>query len=118
MIADLAAGADTLSPIEKDVVLIRVANELEDYLDAGILFCANSEDRLSRLARIADHHITLARRLGHPDLAGELSRAFDANLAGSVPAGVLSPSGHSRLRIPRSFRRKYTATLRAYLARH
>jgi len=119
IINQLPARVDSLAPADRLVVLIRLANELEDYLDGGVLFCANSEARLARLMRIADDHVTLAQRLGQPALAEELSRAFAGNGTGPVPAGVRNRSGHSRLRVPRSYGRRYVARLRSYLtARH
>jgi (p)ppGpp synthase/HD superfamily hydrolase len=116
VIAGLPARAAILSPLDQRVVLIRLANELEDYLDGGVLFCANSAARVARMARVANDHLVLARRLGHPDLADELSQAFAMNAAGSIPSGLRSKSGHSRLRIPRSCRRRYVSILRSLLA--
>lgn len=116
VIAKLAAKGANLSMPEQRVILIRLANELEDYLDGGVLFCANSEARLARLVRIRDDHVSLARQLGQPDLADELSQAFSTNAAGAVPSGVRNRSGHSRLWIPRSCRLRYVSVLRSYLA--
>ena len=116
VIAGLPARAATLSPIDQRVVVIRLANELEDYLDGGVLFCANSAARVARMSRLAKDHLVLARQLGHPDLADELSQAFALNAADSIPSGLRSRNGHSRLRIPRSCRRRYVSILRSLLA--
>jgi (p)ppGpp synthase/HD superfamily hydrolase len=115
-IASVSARAASLSPSDRHVVVIRLANELEDYLDDGVLFCANSGARLERLARVAGAHVALARQLGQVGLAEELEQAFGRNMSGAVPPGVRSPAGHSRLRVPRSYRRRYLAVVRAYLA--
>jgi (p)ppGpp synthase/HD superfamily hydrolase len=116
VIASLPARTAILSPLDQRVVVMRLANELEDYLDLGVRFCTNSEARVARMVRIAEQHVTLARQLGHPDLADQLSQAFATNAAASVPGGVRGQSGHSRVRLPRSCRRRYVSVLRSYLA--
>jgi hypothetical protein len=116
VIAGLHARVDGLSPTDRLVVVIRLANELEDYLDSGVLFCGNSDARLARLVRIAEDHVTLARQLGQPGLADELAHAFADARGGAVPSGVRNQNGHSRVRPPRSYARKYVSRLRSYLA--
>ena len=35
----------SLSAAEREVLVIRLANELEDHLDCGVLYCGNGEQR-------------------------------------------------------------------------
>src|SRR5919106_5061667 len=40
-IPSIRERVESLSPIERDVLVIRLANELEDHLDFGVLYCGN-----------------------------------------------------------------------------
>jgi (p)ppGpp synthase/HD superfamily hydrolase len=61
---------DSLSRPEKDVVLIRLANELEDYLDLGVLFCGvGKRTQAGNLDSSGQVMGDIARRLGFPELA-------------------------------------------------
>lgn len=70
--------------MDRDVVLMRLANELEDHLDLGILYHRNAADRLERARRMRPTLIELAKRLNEP-LSDALVVAFDQCLATSVP---------------------------------
>ena len=105
------------SPSERFVILIRLANELEDYLDTGLLFCANAVDRMSRAARRREPQAALARQLGCDSLAEELTRALEANERRTLAAGVRGAHGHSALSQPRSYRRRPAVAVRQYVAR-
>jgi len=62
---------------DRDVVLMRLANELDDHLDLGILFYADAERRLQLLEPLAVS-VDLARDLGYRRLADALAEAFAA----------------------------------------
>ena len=79
---EVAHGAysqlDALSQTEKDVLLIRLANEVEDYLDLGILFCGadkrNQSDYFDGRGQVL---YDIARKLGFPELAEAMRTEFD-----------------------------------------
>lgn len=83
----------TLTPLERDVLVIRLANELEDHLDYGVLYCGNGEKRREYIRSPLNQSVDMARALGHVELAAELDRAFSETLAAELPA-VLSTSPH------------------------
>jgi len=69
---------DSLNQVEKEVLLIRLANELEDYLDLGILFCGvgkrTQAGYLNSSARVI---CDTALKLGFPELAEAMKTEID-----------------------------------------
>jgi (p)ppGpp synthase/HD superfamily hydrolase len=63
-----------LSTGTKTVLVIRLANEVEDYLDLGMLYA--SKDRPNPHMSLSQVMCRLANQLGHPFLAKELDRVF------------------------------------------
>jgi (p)ppGpp synthase/HD superfamily hydrolase len=109
----LADTIDSMAADETDVLLIRLANELEDHVDLGVLYCGNAERRRRDIRMSLHRCVAMARQLGHPGLAEELQRAFDEVLSTDVPDALrncreytyfVPPSSHS-LRIPVIIRR-------------
>jgi (p)ppGpp synthase/HD superfamily hydrolase len=72
---------------KKAVLLIILANELEDYLDLGMVFRGNYpySDILKRDGQLM---VELARGLGRPQLSSELEETFQATLASKLPESV------------------------------
>lgn len=70
--------AGALSGLERDVLLMRLANELEEYLDLGILYFGDKRrqqtDYLNDDGRMV---IEMAESLGFPALGADLARAFE-----------------------------------------
>ncbi len=63
---------DSLEPIDRDVLLIRLANELEEYLDFGLLYC--TEVKQKKYSNHSDRLVVeIAEKLGFPSLATELA---------------------------------------------
>jgi (p)ppGpp synthase/HD superfamily hydrolase len=48
-LVNLRVRLPTMSAAERDVVLIRLANELDDHLDLAPLYCANAEERRRKI---------------------------------------------------------------------
>jgi (p)ppGpp synthase/HD superfamily hydrolase len=100
---------ETLSPIEREVLVIRLANELEDHLDFGVLYCGNGEKRRDYIRSPLNQSVDMANKLGLRDLAAELDAAFTDTLTATLPETlrnthdytfVQPPASHSpRLRI-------------------
>jgi (p)ppGpp synthase/HD superfamily hydrolase len=76
-IAAIQAGLSSMSALERDVVLIRLANELEDHLDLGVLYGANSESRRRFMEEHRRACFAMAEELGAQALADELAAVFD-----------------------------------------
>jgi (p)ppGpp synthase/HD superfamily hydrolase len=84
----LRARLCTLSPADRDVVLIRLANELDDHLDLAVLYCANAEDRRRNITAGLRLAVEIAKELGFPELASSLDRTFDATLTAQIPSAL------------------------------
>jgi (p)ppGpp synthase/HD superfamily hydrolase len=84
-IRTVSDGLDGMAAIEREVVLMRLANELEDFLDLGILYCGDQK----RLWTSGRHRwqlmVGIARNLGFPGLAGELDRTIGETAAAVIP---------------------------------
>ena len=69
---------DSLNQFERDVLLIRLANELEDYLDLGILFCGTAKRDQSGYHNSSGRILyNLALRLGYSGLADALKTELE-----------------------------------------
>jgi (p)ppGpp synthase/HD superfamily hydrolase len=102
---------DVLVPRDRDVVLIRLANELEEYLDLGILYCGEVKHQ-----RYINHYIHLlvemSEKLGFPALAEELTRVFQEISVAEIPVELRNQSGHniSFFLVPNSYRQRLSIT--------
>jgi len=111
-LSSLGATLSGLNRADRDVVLMRLANELDDHLDLGILYYADAERRRELLEPLAVC-VDLARDLGHYRLADALDDTFAACRAAKMPADTSRPGGRgSFLLAPASHR----PTLRIRLA--
>lgn len=91
---------------ERWVLLIRLANELEEYLDLGLLYCGSKSQIYSghQTNLVAD----MARVLGYPTLAEALTEAQQAMMQAQVLPVLVNPTGipNSSLVVPKSCQRK------------
>ncbi|TRU57949.1 MAG: hypothetical protein EWV48_12085 [Microcystis aeruginosa Ma_QC_C_20070823_S13] len=67
---------EKLDQTHKEVLLIRLANELEDYHDSGVLYCAKYQERLDYLNACSHLMVAMAQKLGYPNLAIALEQIF------------------------------------------
>jgi len=79
----------TLNEKEKNILLLRLANELEDHLNHGILFCVNAEERRERFFELNSHFTQMASSLNQPFLAQELQRVGDELKKAPMPDSSL-----------------------------
>ncbi len=114
-IAVICHEIDSLESIDRDVLLIRLANELEEFLDLGILY--SGEER-RRQSIDADRPIGLmADKLGYPALATEINKAFAETIRAEVPH-TLRGNGKdiSFLIAPKSYQRVMDAVAKRFVA--
>jgi (p)ppGpp synthase/HD superfamily hydrolase len=112
-IASLDDTLDQLSPIDRYVVLMRLANEFEHHLDFGGLYFAHGEKQQrghqryskSRVVQLAN----LAERLGFPSLAAELKKICENMAAVEIPLEPVVRYGHTVafLITPPSYRERF-----------
>lgn len=98
-IREIQKEPDALDALDREVVLMRLANELEDHLDLGACFVAEPPGR-DRLEAARD----LAEALGHPRLAEDLRACLAAEEAVRIPPWLRGVHARTFLVAPRSHR--------------
>ena len=98
--------------IDREVVLLRLANELEDNLDLGLAYCPDSETRRRNLDICDNLMVEIARGLAQPELALVMERTFRDTLSLEAPDEFRNVTKHKDafLIAPKSYSRK-TANL-------
>jgi len=95
----IRAGFDAMGPLERDVLLVRLANELEDHLDLGILYSADHKWRRAFMETDLPACVEMAERLGAPALAKRLAETF-AEVSNAHVSPALRGSHGESFRIP------------------
>lgn len=95
----IRARLDAMTALERDVLLVRLANELEDHLDLGILYLGDARRRLRFMREDLPAAVEMARRLDHPGLAESLTAAFD-QIERAAISPVLRRSDAESFRLP------------------
>jgi Guanosine polyphosphate pyrophosphohydrolases/synthetases len=91
----IRAGLDGMGPVERDVLLVRLANELEDHLDLGILYLDNHADRREFMETDLPATVEMAERLGFPALAKGLAETFAEVASAHVSPALQRPHAES-----------------------
>lgn len=81
------SNADPKCTKERYVLLIRLANELEEHLDFAIFYCSEKKRKqyLNRAEIYGDRIVEIAYKLGFPSLAAELAKAFQQINTAEIP---------------------------------
>ena len=100
-----------LSEIDRDSLLIRLADNLEKCVDLGILFVSSGPGGQRSLRKKGPTQVELARKLGYPALADQLVAAHEAILNSEIPSFLCDGNGPRGdfLLAPLSSRRKFLA---------
>ncbi len=98
-VAGLRARIDAMPEVERDVVLMRLANDLDDHMDLGVLYCLDGDARRRDMRARRAACVEMADALGGPALRDELAAVFDAVDKGDVPAALRRRQGSS-FRVP------------------
>ncbi len=105
----------SLNALERDVLIVRLANELEDHLDYGVLHCGNGETRRDYIRSPLNQSVEMARELGLGQLAEELDRTFRATLAADVPVALRTRNDYTYVQPPESLAPKPKVAARQFL---
>ncbi|HXW05841.1 MAG TPA: HD domain-containing protein [Vicinamibacterales bacterium] len=105
----------SLTPIERDVLVIRLANELEDHLDFGVLYCGNGEKRRDYIRSPLNQSVDMARELGLAELGSALEQAFRDTVAAELPAVLRNPHDYTFVQPPASLAPRPKVAVRRYL---
>jgi (p)ppGpp synthase/HD superfamily hydrolase len=109
---------DGLTVLERDVLVIRLANELEDHLDYGVLYCGNGEQRRAYIRSPLNQSVDMARSLGLQVLADELQAAFTATLEAEIPAELRHPHDYTYMQPPGSHSPRVAVAAKHFLDDH
>jgi (p)ppGpp synthase/HD superfamily hydrolase len=90
-VAALVERLDRGRDIDREVAVMRLANELDDHLDLGILYCRDAAARIERIERMRPALLDLAQRLEQVHLRDALDSAFRACLSADVPDMLRTP---------------------------
>lgn len=112
------ARLKTMTPEEREVLLLRLANELEDHVDLGVLYCGNADGRRAAIRSWLGLSVDMARQLGQPVLAAELDRVFQEVLSDDLPAVLRQPHKYTHRVPPASHMLKPRLALRRFLDEH
>ncbi len=107
---DVGARIASLSPVERDALFIRLANELEETLDSSLRYCGEAKRRsvLDTLPLCAE----IASAMGEDDLSSELRSGEEAvRAAGGSPWSDRARDASFTLP-PLSYGRKLSVSLR------
>ncbi|NJO39264.1 MAG: hypothetical protein HC769_00370 [Cyanobacteria bacterium CRU_2_1] len=107
-ISEIHKHLEEFDSTTRDVLLIRLANELEEYNDLGILYCSDlKHDQYNNHQTMLI--IEMAEKIGYPTLAAELDRAFQETTIAKIPLElrVLIGEEFSALIPPNSCRIKF-----------
>jgi len=77
----------------RDVLVLRLANELEEHLDLAPLYCPNAAERRAWAEANGSLCVQMAERLDLANLARALARAFEETRSGGVPAALWVDAG-------------------------
>jgi (p)ppGpp synthase/HD superfamily hydrolase len=103
--ATIGAHAYTAASLEAEdrrVLLMRLANEVDDHQDLGLLYVAEVERRREFIRTALHPCVEMAERLGYPALAIELARVFKETLTADVSPSLRGPEDESYLLAPAS----------------
>jgi (p)ppGpp synthase/HD superfamily hydrolase len=90
------AGIAGLDRVERCVLLIQLANELEHRLDYGDPYSDNAEWFQRYMNRYLPMMVDMAHALGFPSLAAELAQSFREAASAEIPVEARSRSGEPR----------------------
>jgi hypothetical protein len=106
---------ETLTPIEREVLVIRLANELEDHLDFGVLYCGNGEKRRDYIRSPLNQSVDMARKLGLTELAAELDAAFTDTLTATLPEALRNKHDYTFVQPPASHSPRFKIAVGRFL---
>jgi (p)ppGpp synthase/HD superfamily hydrolase len=116
-VGTLADTAASLGEADRLVVLIRLANELDDHEDRGLLYVADVEHRRKFIRTALHRCVEMAEQLGQPALAIELARVLKETLTMDIAPGLRGPRDDSFLLAPASHGWRPAVVARWVLAR-
>jgi (p)ppGpp synthase/HD superfamily hydrolase len=91
-----------MTPAERDILLIQLVNELDDYRDLASNHAANAAERIAVIQQCGPQQAEMAEWLGRPELAQALRETYAQSIAASVPQPLLSEFAYGYEIVPQS----------------
>ena len=103
-----------LDSVDREVLVMRLANELEHQLDFGGMYYAESEKGQEQYQRYMKSYgpmlVSMAERLGFSSLAAEMAQVFKDIISTHIPVEPWIRSKHqvAYLVVPKSYRERFS----------
>ncbi len=110
-------GFHELGPTDRDVLLIRLANQVDDLMDLGALYRLAGEQKRQHYVGIGPMTVEMAEKLGFPTLAAELTRVVRETASTEIPAELRRRYTNEILIAPKSYYRRPAIMFRQKLSR-
>ena len=101
-----------MSEVERDVLLMQLANELDDYRELAGNHAANADERLDVIRQSGRQQVEMAEWLGRPQLAQALRETYAESMAAAVPAPLVSQFANGYTIVPASCRTRFNILAR------
>jgi hypothetical protein len=101
---------DTLTEVDQSVLLVRLANEVEEYLDFGMVYCSKYTDLAEHINDFGLLAAQLAKAMGRDDLEKLLLEQYEASMASKIDPDLKSGSIASYIAVSPSYRKRFTVT--------
>ena len=106
------ARFNEMSPFERDILLMQLANELDDYRDCAANHAANADERIAVIQQCAQHQVEMAQWLGRPELAQALRETYAESIAAAAPPPLVSRFANGYAVLPASCRTRWNILAR------
>jgi len=106
------ARFNEMSPFERDILLMQLANELDDYRELAGNHAANADERVDVIRKSGQQQVEMAEWLGRPQLAQALRETYADSIAAVVPAPLVSHFADGYAILPASCRTRYNTLAR------
>jgi (p)ppGpp synthase/HD superfamily hydrolase len=101
-----------MSPLERDVLLIQLANELDDYRELASNHARNADERIEVIRQCGPQQAEMAEWLGRPELAQALRETYAESIAAFVPKSLRSEFAYGYEIVPESCQVRYNILAR------
>jgi len=89
-----------LDTIERNVMLLRIVNELDENLDLGILYSRNTEVHRKFIMQEGPLLIKMVKKLDYPSLVPVLEKTFEETLNAEIPPELCNRGDKGVILIP------------------
>ena len=113
---DLARDPESRDAKDRTVLVMRLANELDDHLDLGMLYRHDAARCRRAIGEYLHLTVDMAQRLAFPELAADLKRVFDETVSAEVPPTLRRDDAESFVVSPASHRARTLVAFHGMLA--